>query len=619
MLTLRDLSLRLGSTVLLDRANLVVERGERIAVLGRNGAGKSTLLRLVEGSVAADDGDIVRAQNLVIARLVQDVPPATAGTVFDVVSQGLGDIGQALARYRHLVVEAPDQLSEISRLQARIEAGHGWALDARVQEAITRLDLPAAAAFATLSGGLKRRVLLAQALVCQPDLLLLDEPTNHLDIESIAWLEEHLRDFSGAILFVTHDRAFMRRLATRIVELDRGWLTSWPGDYENFLRRKQERQHAETQERALFDKRLAQEEAWIRQGIEARRTRNEGRVRRLLAMRETFAARRIAPGKAQMQIVEAERSGKLVCEVRDLHYAIDGRPLVQRFGTTILRGDRIGLIGPNGIGKTTLIRLLLGSLTPDSGDVRMGTQLQIAYFDQLRGGLDENQPVFEALGEGRDFVEVGGRRQHVMGYLQDFLFTPDRARSPVRSLSGGERNRLLLARLFAKPSNLLVLDEPTNDLDLETLELLEELLSDYAGTVLLVSHDREFLDQVVTRSLVFEGQGRITEVVGGYSDWLRQKPVSKPIEVRTASAATAKPVSACGALSNKDKRELDQLPVRIETLEREQAELSDRLAGLYASDRLAAVEAQKRLNELAQNLDAAYVRWEELEALRSRP
>ncbi|THD00810.1 ABC transporter ATP-binding protein [Panacagrimonas perspica] len=623
LLTLRALDLRLGTTVLLENVNLVVGRGERVAVLGRNGTGKSTLMRVIEGE-AVDAGEVVRAQSLRIARLVQDVPANLTGTVFDVVAEGLGEAGRVLARYQHLVDEHPDNVDEMGRLQARIEALGGWSLDAKVREAISRVEAVETAAFETLSGGLKRRVLLAQALVREPDLMLLDEPTNHLDIDSISWLEGFLKNFPGAILFVTHDRAFLKNLATRIVELDRGSLTDWPGDYENFLRRKEERAHAESQERKLFDKRLAQEEAWIRQGIEARRTRNMGRVDRLMKMRDQFDARRNAPGKANMEIAEAENSGKRVCEAKAISYEIGGQVLVRNFSCSILRGDRVGLIGRNGVGKTTLIRLMLGQLEPTAGEVTLGTNLQIAYFDQLRGGLDENAPVFEALGEGRDFVEVAGQRKHVMGYLQDFLFTPDRARSPVRSLSGGERNRLLLARLFAKPSNLLVLDEPTNDLDLETLELLEELLLDYAGTVLVVSHDRAFLDAVVTRSLVFEGGARIAETVGGYSDYLRQRGAPAPTP-KASSGAAIRPTSAAAsavksaALTGKERRELDELPARIEKLEAEQAALAESISSsaLYDQNRAKAIEVQTRLSEMAQSLATAYERWELLEARRS--
>ncbi|EIT68910.1 ATP-binding cassette domain-containing protein [Hydrocarboniphaga effusa] len=621
LLTLRDVSLNLGSTVLLDKASFTLEKGERVAILGRNGAGKSTLLKVIAGEVATDGGEILRAQSLRIARLVQDVPTSARGRVADVVAQGLGAAGELLARYHELV--AAERYDDLGKVQAQIEAIDGWSLDQRVSETISRLDLPADAAFESLSGGLKRRVLLGQALVQQPDLLLLDEPTNHLDVESISWLEEFLKSFSGAILFVTHDRAFLRNLATRILELDRGWLTSWPGDYENYLRRKEERAHAEAQERALFDKRLAQEEAWIRRGIEARRTRNMGRVERLMQMRQQFAVRRNQQGNARMLIQEADRSGKLVAEADNVAYAYGDKTIVRGLSTTVLRGDKLGIIGPNGAGKTTLINLLLGRLQPTSGTLKLGSNLQIAYFDQLRGGLDENASVVDNLGDGKDFVEVGGARKHVMGYLQDFLFTPDRARSPVRALSGGERNRLLLAKLFARPSNLLVLDEPTNDLDLETLELLEELLLDYEGSVLLVSHDRAFVDNVVTRCLVFEGEGRINEYVGGYSDWLRQRPAqtSKPASNKPAAVAAppiVKQTAAAPRLTSKEKRELDELPAKIERWEAEQAKLADQLSadGFYDGPKEQVLKLQQQLDALAQTLATAYARWEQLEALR---
>ncbi len=623
LITLRSLSYRLGTTVLLEDVNLAVDRGERVAVLGRNGTGKSTMLRLIDGEIQADSGEIVFGQGLRVARLVQDVPKDLTGTVFDVVAAGLGEVGRILARYQHLVESAPDSLDELGRLQGRLEALDGWALDAKVREAISRVEADEHAQFETLSGGMKRRVLVAQAIVHDPDLLLLDEPTNHLDIDSIAWLEGFLQSFSGALLFVTHDRAFLKKLATRIVELDRGALTDWPGDYENYLRRKEERAHAEAQERALFDKRMAQEEAWIRQGIEARRTRNMGRVKRLKEMRDQFRDRRDAPGKANMEIAKAQRSGKLVCEATQIEYGYDDLPLVRRFSTTILRGDRLGLIGRNGVGKTTLIRLLLGQLAPQAGEVKLGSNLDIAYFDQLRGGLDENQPVYQAVGDGTEYVEIGGKRQHVMGYLQDFLFTPDRARSPVRTLSGGERNRLLLARLFSKPSNLLVLDEPTNDLDLETLELLEELLLEYKGTILLVSHDRAFLDAVVTRSLVFEGKGRIDEYVGGYEDYLRQRPSSKDggNANRSKPAASPKKNAAAPAhsgLKASELNELRNLPQRIEALEKEQAELAEELSSsaFYAQNRAEGIKAETKLSEIAQSLSEAYRRWEWLESRR---
>jgi ATP-binding cassette subfamily F protein uup len=621
MLSLRDVSLRLGSTVLLDRANASIEAGERVCLLGRNGMGKSTLLKLVQGEISPDDGDIIRSPGLKVARLAQDVPEGNGLRVLDVVAAGLGELGAVLARYHALLDDAEHHLAELGRLQARIDAADGWSMDERVQAVVTRLQLPAEQLFDGLSGGLKRRVLLGQALVQEPELLLLDEPTNHLDVEAIDWLEKFLLDFPGAILFVTHDRAFLRRLATRILELDRGWLTSWPGDYENFLRRKEERAHAEAQERAQFDKLLAQEEAWIRKGIEARRTRNQGRVERLKQLRDAYAQRRNGPGQARMQITEAERSGKLVAELKGLSYEVGGRSIVRNLSTTVLRGDKLGIVGPNGAGKTTLINLLLGQLPPTQGELRLGTNIEVAYFDQLRAGLDENLPVFENLGEGKDYVEVGGQRKHVMGYLQDFLFTPDRARSPVRVLSGGERNRLLLARLFAKPSNLLVLDEPTNDLDLETLELLEELLMQYEGTVLLVSHDRAFIDNIVTRCLVFEGDGRVGEYVGGYTDWLRQRPAPAVVAKPAASATVAaKPAAArpAASLSARELRELAELPAKIERLEKEQAELAARMSApaFYAQDAAAQNKVSKALADVDAALGQAYARWEALETLR---
>jgi ATP-binding cassette subfamily F protein uup len=458
--------------------------------------------------------------------------------------------------------------------------------------------------------------------VAEPDLLLLDEPTNHLDIASIVWLEDFLASWNGALLFVTHDRAFLRRLATRIIELDRGRLQSWPGSYDDYLRRKEEALRAEAQAEALFDKKLAQEEAWIRKGIEARRTRNQGRVERLYKLREEYSQRRTLPGEARLMLQEAERSGRLVAEARNIGFARAGRTLVRNFSTTILRGDRIGIVGPNGAGKTTLLQLLLGKLQPDSGELRLGTRLQVAYFDQLRAQLDDARPVYENIGEGKEFVEINGARRHVMSYLQDFLFTPDRARSPARVLSGGERARLLLARLFAQPSNVLVLDEPTNDLDVETLDLLEEVLADYTGTVLLVSHDRAFLDNVVTRCLAFEGEGRVGDYVGGYDDWLRQRPAPpaqkagpKPVAALEARPAATK---AAPRLNSKEKRELESLPARIETLETEQAGLSALLsdAGFYQRERERVLQVQARLAAIAEELSLAYARWEALEAAR---
>jgi ATP-binding cassette subfamily F protein uup len=624
LLSLKNLSLAMGSTVLLDQVNITLDRGERLCLVGRNGAGKSTLMKLIAGEQKADSGEIIRTQGLRVAQLAQDVPKNIAGSVFDVVAAGLGEAGRLLAQYHHLLAHDPDNMDALGRVQTAFEAHDGWTLDSRVAAVITRLQLQEDAEFAGLSGGLKRRVLLAQAIVAEPDLLLLDEPTNHLDIESIAWLEEFLQSWSGTLLFVTHDRAFLRRLATRIIELDRGNLKSWPGTYDQYLALKEEALRTEAQSAALFDKKLAQEEVWIRKGIQARRTRDQGRVERLKKLRAEFAARRNLPGEAKLVMQEAERSGKLVAEAKKISFARGERTIVREFSATVIRGDKIGIIGPNGAGKTTLLNLLLGKLQPDSGEMKLGTNLQVAYFDQLRAQLDDDKPVFENIGDGKEFVEIDGKRMHVMSYLQNFLFTPDRARSPARALSGGERARLLLARLFAMPSNLLVLDEPTNDLDVETLDLLEELLVDYAGTVLMVSHDREFIDNVVTRSFVYEGNGRIGDYVGGYTDWLRQRREpsttgAAPITAKSIpqTQATAAPVSK---LSYKDKRALEALTAQIETLEAEQAKLSAALSdgSLYAKDKPAALAAQTRLSGITVELGAVYAQWEKLEAQAGR-
>ena len=625
LLNLKNLSLNLGSTVLLDKVELTLERGERLCLVGRNGTGKSTLMKLIAGSILPDGGDIVRAQNLRVAQLPQDVPKGLAGTVYQVAAAGLGEAGRLVAEYHRLLHDDPDNMKALGDIQSALEAHDGWSLDSRVQAVLTRLDLDGDVEFAALSGGLKRRTLLAQALVAEPDLLLLDEPTNHLDIDSIAWLEEFLLGWNGTLLFITHDRAFLRRLATRIIELDRGILRSWPGTYDDYLRRKEEALRAEAQQGALFDKRLAQEEAWIRKGIEARRTRNQGRVERLYKLRDEDRARRKLPGQVKLAVQEAERSGKLVVEAENVNFARGERVLVNNFSTTLLRGDKLGIIGPNGAGKTTLLNLLLGKLAPDSGKLKNGTNLQVAYFDQLRALLDENKPVYENIGDGKDFVEIDGNNMHVMSYLQNFLFTPDRARSPVKALSGGERSRLLLARLFAQPSNLLVLDEPTNDLDVETLDLLEEKLGEYNGTVLLVSHDREFLDNVVTRCLVFEGRGRIGEYVGGYQDWLRQRfsaPTSNKPESRTTAPAgrqqAAPAAKPAAKLNYKEQRELATLPGLIEKLEAEQGQLSEQLSdgGLYQREKAKAVAIQERLAAIGTELTAAYARWESLETQR---
>ncbi|CAK0746250.1 ATP-binding protein Uup [Gammaproteobacteria bacterium] len=631
LLTLKDIHLAYGGAPLLDGVELQLEKGERLALVGRNGSGKSSLMRLIVGEIAPDRGEIARVTGLKMARLAQEVPPEREETVFDVVAAGLGQIGQWLSQYHHLGQRMADTgdsnenasiLKALARLQHELEAVGGWQWRSRVETLISRLELPPEAIFANLSGGFKRRVLLGQALIDAPDLLLLDEPTNHLDIPAIEWLERFLLEFPGTMLFVTHDRAFLQRLATRIVELDRGRLASYSGDFHLYLERRAALLAAEERHAALFDKKLAKEEMWIRQGIKARRTRNEGRVRALLRLREERRARRIREGTARMKIESAESSGQIVVEAEDVAFAYDGLPVFQGLTTTLLRGDRVGIIGPNGVGKTTLLRVLLGELPPTAGRLRLGTRLRVAYFDQLRASLDQEASVRDSVAAGADFVTVDGVRRHVIGYLQNFLFTPDRARTPVKALSGGERNRLLLARLFAQPSNVLVMDEPTNDLDIDTLDLLEELLAEYPGTLLLVSHDREFLDHVVTNSLVFEGKSSVVEYVGGYEDWLRQRPLSLPSgAIKTSSpAATIPPrlrTDRPRRISFKEQQELAALPGHIEALEAEQATLHEMMADprFYQRPGIEIATTRESLTILEKNLLNAYARWAALDAL----
>lgn len=627
LLSLRDVHHGFGGDPLLDGVDLRIEAGERVCLVGRNGTGKSTLLKIINGQITPDDGLVTRRQALCVAELGQEVPAGETGTVFSVVSSGLGELGELIVAYHSASVRVShgelDALDAMGRLQHELESAGGWEIEQRVETVLSRLELDGDAVFGDLSGGMKRRVMLARALVQAPDLLLLDEPTNHLDVESIDWLETFLSNFGGALLFITHDRAFLRRLATRIVELDRGSLTSWPGNFDAYEQRKTQALEAEAKHNAEFDRKLAQEEVWIRQGIKARRTRNEGRVRALEKMRAERRARRQRLGTANMRIADGERSGKIVVETTDLCYAWGSTPIADRLSTMIMRGDRIGIIGPNGCGKSTLLQLLLGQLEPQSGTVRQGTNLEIAYFDQLRSQLDGDATVRDTVAQGSDKVTIGGQSRHVISYLQDFLFTPQRARSPVRSLSGGERNRLLLARLFLRPANLLIMDEPTNDLDVETLELLEELLQGYDGTLLLVSHDREFLDNVVTSTLVFEGDGRIGDYVGGYRDWLRQRSAtdtagdpSKPARLsKLAGNAQQSDAQRKRKLSYKEQQELDALPGRIETLENEQESLHQRMAEptFYQGDGVVVSQAKQRLSELADELEVAYARWESLD------
>jgi len=623
LLTLNRVDFRVGGPRLLDGIDLAIEAGERIALIGRNGAGKSTLLKLIAGEILPDDGERRLENGVRVARLEQEVPAHLEGSIYEVVADGLGTIGHDIAEYHHLSHADEVDLDALGRVQARIDAADGWRLEVKVEATLTKLGLDGEQAFSAQSGGLKRRVLLARAFVAEPQILLLDEPTNHLDIAAIEALEAALLDYKGAIVFVTHDRRFLKALATRIVEIDRGSLSSWPGDWANYLRRQEERAHAEAQENAKFDKLLAQEEVWIRQGIKARRTRDEGRVRRLEAMRRERTERRDKTGNVRMALAEGQQSGRKVIETKGLTFAHGDKLLVRDLDLTVMRGDRIGLIGPNGSGKTTLIKLLLGNLAPDAGEVKQGTGLQVAYFDQYRMALREDWNALDNVSQGAEFVEVGGTRKHVMGYLQDFLFTPDRARAPIHKLSGGERNRLLLARLFAQPSNLLVMDEPTNDLDVETLELLEELLGDYPGTLLLVSHDRDFIDAVATSTLVMEGDGRVGDYVGGYTDWLRQRPAASLAATAGAVAKPAAPPAVVATvappkrkLGFKEQRELEALPGRIEALETELADLTATLSapGFYAKDATMQAAHHARMVAVQAELDTVYARWTALDA-----
>ncbi|HEX4869960.1 MAG TPA: ATP-binding cassette domain-containing protein [Moraxellaceae bacterium] len=642
LLTLRDVTLGFGAAPLLDSVNFTLDRGERVCVVGRNGEGKSTLLKVVEGRLQPDSGEIVRQGGLTVAAMPQEVPTGLGGTVFAVVAAGLGAIAATLTRYHALSERLAHGdtavQADLAAAQEQLDAGDGWALTHRVEQVLSRLELDGEADFGSLSGGRKRRVLLARALVAEPDILLLDEPTNHLDISSITWMEEFFRSYPGTLLFITHDRAFLQAVATRIIELDRGVLRDFPCRYGDYLQRKEQQLEAEAQANALFDKKLAQEEVWIRQGIKARRTRNEGRVRALKALREERAARRERSGNVAMAIGEAERSGKLVLEATDVRVRLGGQLLVDGFSATVMRGDKIGLIGDNGMGKTTLVRALLGEIPLESGSVRHGTKLEVAYFDQLRTQLDEEKSVLDNVAQGSDFIDINGTRKHALAYLQDFLFAPQRARTPVKALSGGERNRLLLARLFTRPANLLVMDEPTNDLDIETLELLEELLVNYKGTLLLISHDRAFLNNVVDSTWAFEGGGRVREYVGGYDDWLRQRgPQDKAARLAReardergaapagpgADAAAVPPAPAPVAaadkgkrkLSYKEQRELDALPGQIAALEVEQAALQASLNDpqFFVRAPADATAAAARLAAIDDELLGLLERWEALE------
>ena len=628
LVSLQDVSLSFGGAPLLDKLNFEIEAGERVCLVGRNGTGKSTLMKLFAGELQPDSGRILLSSGLRVARLSQEVPSSLAGTVYDVVVGGLGDLLQLLAHYHTVSLQVaegadPEILAELSSVEEEIEIAGAWQVQRQVDLVMSQLKLDSEQSFSTLSGGLKRRVLLAQALVADPHLLLLDEPTNHLDIEAIVWLEEFLLNSSQAIFFVTHDRKLLKKLATRIIDLEGGKCTSWPGNYNNYLRRKDEMLHAETVQNRRFDQKLAKEEEWIRKGIKARRTRNEGRVRALLDMRKQRSDRREKVGQVRMEISQAGITGKQVAVCKKVSFAYGENQVIDNLTTTILKGDRIGIIGSNGAGKTTLLKLLLGELDPKAGTVRLGSNLEPLYFDQQREQLDEEKTVFENLGDGNDTIEINGRHRHLIGYLKDFLFTPDRARSPVRILSGGERNRLLLARLFARPANILILDEPTNDLDIETLELLEDLLVDYKGTLLLVSHDREFINNVVTSTLVFSEKGAVQEYAGGYDDWLIQRPDAELSQVEQKSKFKEKKKEKPRSqkprkLTFKERAELKELPAALDLLEKEQKQLYDDMAdpAFYQGNSSAVPQAKKRLVEIESELKELYTRWEELEMIQ---
>jgi len=628
LLRLDNASLHYGNLALLDNVNFSISRGSKIGLLGRNGAGKTTLLKVLAGEIEPDSGERWLRPGTRIAWLRQILPDADEQTVYDVVASGLAETGRLLAEYHHLVQsEDLTDMSALSRVQQQLEAQDGWRLQQRVETTITQLDLPADASMSELSGGWRRRVALAQALVSKPDILLLDEPTNHLDIPAIEWLEEQLRNFNGALILITHDRRFLQNVANWMAELDRGHLTLWQGDYQGFLRHREQQLQAEERANELFDRKLAQEEVWIRQGIKARRTRNEGRVRALKALREERGERRDRMGSAGFGVEDAARSGKIVAELEHIGHRYDDNQVISDFSTIIQRGDRIGIVGANGAGKTTLVKILLGELTPTSGKVSLGTKLEVAYSDQLREHLDSEKNLIDNVCGGQEFIEIGGRRRHAISYLGDFLFSPDRVRMPVKALSGGEQNRAVLARLFSKSANLLVLDEPTNDLDIETLELLEEILLTFDGTVLLVSHDRNFMDNVITSLMVLDGKGSVNEYVGGFSDWearggslsearagsskKAEKAVGKTPVSEEKPVGTKKP-----KLSYKDQRELGNLPGKIEKLEKKHTLLEEQLSepGFYQSDHEIVQRVTRELAEVQAQLETAFDRWGELES-----
>jgi ABC transport system ATP-binding/permease protein len=631
LLRLDNVSLAYGHLPLLAHVDFQIDAGERVCLVGRNGTGKTTLFRVITGAALSDEGKIWRAETLRVAHLEQEVPPDTAQTIFEVVAGGLGQLGALLTEYHDVTHQAGSSehgsLQRLAQLQSRIEAQDGWNINQKVETVLTRLNLPEDKLLSDCSGGTRRQVMLARALVSEPELLLLDEPTNHLDINAITWLEKHLAGYNGAVMFITHDRTFVRRLATRIVELDRGRLTSFPGDFDAYVNKKDELLEIEERASAKFDKKLAEEEAWIRQGIKARRTRNEGRVRALQAMRQEKAQRLATQGQARFGIDAGSMSGKLVVDVRNVSFRYGENTIIRDLSTRILRGDRVGIIGPNGSGKSTLLRLILGELKPTSGEVVLGTRLQLAYFDQHRRLLDPEKTVRENMSDS-GYVTVRGQSRHVIGYLKDFLFPPQRIDSPVKALSGGERNRLLLAKIFTQSANMMVLDEPTNDLDVDTLELLEELLAEYEGTLLLVSHDRTFLDNVVTSTLVFEGEGKFSEYAGGYDDWERYQrripevpaePQKRPNTQITPRAARKQDDNGRRKLTYKEQRELEALPGKIEALESEQAELHARMgdADFYRQPSASITATMERIEAVKEELEASYQRWQDLESVSS--
>ncbi len=629
LIKLEKYDLHYGEQIIFDNLSLQLDQGDRLCIVGRNGVGKSTLLKCLQGRVEPDGGERWLDTGVTVAGLAQDLPEQNDLTVYDFIAEGMAGVGRDLVAYQHLVDAGATDLDRLEQLQQRIEAADGWSLQNRIEQVMTRLELNGSQQLRDLSGGWRRRVALAQALVCGPDVLLLDEPTNHLDIAAIKWLEEYLKSFAGAIVFITHDRAFLRAVANKIAELDRGHLQVWEGDYDGFLKFREEQLETEARHNALFDKKLAQEEAWIRQGIKARRTRNEGRVRALKALREERAQRRNVSGTAKIEVGRDGLSGKLVAELKDVSFHWDSKKIIDNFSCTIIRGDKIGLIGPNGIGKSTLLKIIIGDMKPQSGQVRLGSKLSIAYFDQTREQLDLEKSAIDNIAGGRDFIDINGRSRHIISYLQDFLFSGERARTPIKALSGGERNRILLAKLFSKPCNLLIMDEPTNDLDAETLELLEDLLVEFDGTLLLVSHDREFLDNVITSSIAFEGNGKLVEYVGGYTDWLNQGGIwptdshaptaveSENKKEKPADKKTSAATKAAKKISYKLQRELDSLPAELEALESELEQLQQEISAsdFYQGDPKTVAKKLQAISDKQAHLKNRYARWEELESM----